>query len=99
MKVSTSPNNKKDSESDSFFEDANSEHRDEVDESAFQLTHAKSTKFVKTQDKLKMTQSGSIIGGVSGDSLNNTGSMMETVTSSKRQTLGSSLNEKKKVKI
>ena len=46
-----------------------------------------------------MTQSGSIIGGVSGDSLNNTGSMMETVTSSKRQTLGSSLNDKKKVKI
>lgn len=105
LKVSTTPQNKKDSESDSFF-DQNSEQRDEVDENAFNMTK-KSAKLDKTQDKLKMTQSGSIIGGVSDNSLNNTGSMQntmkdtmkETITSSKKNTKGSSLTEKKKVKM
>lgn len=46
LKVSTTPQNKKDSESDSFF-DQNSEQRDEVDENAFNMTK-KSAKMDKT---------------------------------------------------
>lgn len=102
MKISTTPGGKKDSESDSFF-DQNSENRDEVDEAAFRMTQEE--KLSKTKDNLKMTQSGSIIGGVSGDSLNNTGSMRGTMkdtmkdTITSKNTIGTSLDSKKKVKV